>query len=314
MLKQITIDEYHSSDLTNPCMRAVYHRHLAALPGEEHNIKKEMTTALFKGLLAGQLLETIHREQQWDDAALPAMAEVAVEQTVERGRREGRDPTGSVVCNMAENVQEVQERIESYMLRMRDYHSLCDPIGVELPMRFEIPVAEMAPIKFASHIDLAYRNPDGLLVFADFKYQEESPTMAYLARNLQFSMYHMAFAYGLVKTNDTGTDDDWKEFQEQPIAQYIDVRNFSPYKRKTTVKDFETGQERVYEKGDARRLDNIIKEWRFSSDKEEEMKYNLIEKPTIMNAGLFPMSPSKIGCHLCESKVACHNLIHSNQP
>lgn len=305
-MDKIEVKEFHSSCLITPCMRSLYHRH-------KGDVIATMQTALFRGLVAHSVMEQIHMDG-WQIGQVPARVEVAVQDTIEKSKEERRPLTDSVMANLEDIKDEVTKVCVHYVERQAEYFSQCKVIGVELPVRWTLEVGDLEPIDFASHIDLLYRNPSGELVVRDFKFQDEAPTMAYLARNQQFALYHFCIAEGIVKVHNTGTDGDWVAFGEQPWIDVVDLANFKPYARKTTVTDFETGGTKEYVKGDQRPLANLIKTWRFSPDKEDEMKRELSTRPVLMRAGIWPILADKRGCQLCESKHKCSNWIKDETP
>jgi len=298
------VTEFHSTDVVTPCARQLYHRHR----GE---VEASMSTALFRGLMAHEVMEEVHMGN-WNMEQMPSMIERAKTRTIAKAKDENRPLTDSVIENMQDITDDVSTVCSHYIHRQKDYFAQCKVIGVELPVRWTLQIEGLEPIEFASHIDLLYRNPADEICVRDFKYQDESPTMAYLGRNLQFALYHFVIWEGIVKVHDG--DDGWVSFGEQPWMEVADLKNFKSYSRKTTVTDFESGQKIEYSKGDERPLANIIKTWRYSCDRDNDMKRELSIRPTLMRAGLWPTVPDKLGCHLCESKKWCPSFLKADQP
>lgn len=310
-MRTVRIAEFHSSDLTAPCPRSVLHRHR----GE---ILPQMTTALFRGLAAGEVMNTIHDCNRWDLGEVDVMVRDAMDLTIKKSIDEQRPLSkGMHQGNMDAIKAEITKVAIHYIERQRDYFSNCKIIGVEIPVRWTLAIEGGEPIHFASHLDLLYRNPNGDITVRDYKFQEESPTaMAYLGRNLQFTLYHFCITEGACKVHNpkapTDDADDWVRFGEFPWMEVVDLARFKAYSKATGVKDFETGEVLQYVKGDRRPIEQIIKVWRYSPEKEYEMKRELAERPILYRAGFFPMQPDKLGCELCESKTYCVNFIHNN--
>ena len=294
-------EDTHTSDLINVCSRAVMHRHL----GEEERL---MQRALFSGLVAHAALEEIHLGN-WSIAGLGNTVERACRTTLDKAKDEKRIVSEAVARDMTELLGKVSDLLAHYIERQGEYFAQCKLIGVELPVRWTMPVEGHAEIPFASHIDLLYRDPSGEIRLRDFKLNDESFTMAYLARNLQFALYHFCIADGLVMV-----DGDWIGFGELPWIEVVDLANFKPYMKATKVEDFETGETLQYVKGDVRPLANLIRCWRYSPSKESAMKMELATRVAAMRAGYWPMNPDKRGCQLCQSKRFCTNFIHEHEP
>lgn len=296
--------DIHSSELINPCSRSAMHR----LLGQE---EKVMQRALFSGLAAHAALEEIHMGN-WNVSDMAGIIHRAGQATLTKAKEEKRPLTESTEREMQEHLERVAGLLSHYIERQGEYFAQCKPIGVELPVRWTLEVDGMDTIEFASHIDLLYRDPFGEIRLRDFKLNDESFTMAYLARNLQFALYHFCIADGLVNVH--GGEHGWEHFGEIPWMEVADIANFKPYMRATKVEDFETGQTVQYQKGDVRPLANLIRIWRYAPSKEEAMKQHLAERVSAMRAGYWPMNPDKRGCQLCQSKRFCDNFIHEHEP
>jgi hypothetical protein len=296
--------DVHTSELTASCQQS------AALRLQGETIPT-MQTALFRGLAAHTVMEHIHLGV-WSPIQVPAYIETAKQITIEKSKDEGRPMSDTVVRDMDEIGDDICKVAIHYIERQADYFSKCKVLGVEVPVRWRLEVEGLEPINFASHVDILYRDPNGELRIRDFKYQDQPPTMEYLARNKQMFVYHFCATEGIFKLHDLGSDADWVHFGELAWMEVVDLKNFKPYLKATPVT--ENGVVTTYSKGDQRPLRNLIKDWRYSPDKESDMKQQLAQQVSAMRSGYWPTNPDKRGCQLCEAKTSCMNAIKDENP
>lgn len=276
------IQEFHTSELTANCLRSVYHRH----KGETES---SMTTALYRGLLAGAALEFLHGKHLDRNLCMTAVNQAAAK--VEHvAQDENRPLSDSVTANLADIHAEVFKVCEFYCGRFADPFAKCRIIGTELPIRCDIDVDGEA-IHFASHLDLLFRHPDSSLVFDDFKWREETPTAQYLARNLQFAMYAYALRFGEVQT----PDGEWVSFAIWPIGRWIHLPGLKPYAR--------NGPD--YKAGEHRDIDKIIRTVPFDDSSEAPILNEFAQRVRMARANFWPTNPDPVGCHICDSRMFC---------
>ena len=291
--------------LQESCMKRIELRVLGKSIGE-------MPGALYKGNVGHAALEQLHREpaETWCEATVERCVAQGVRETEQRAEDENRPMTEAVVKDQQDTSKELTALINHYVERRRDYIAKSEVLGVEVPIRWKEELDGVAggPVSFASHVDLLYRDPDGQLVIADFKFKAESPTMAYLSRSLQLGAYFIACAYGRVMLDQGGITERWVSLGEYAEAELIDMLQFKPYNRATMVVDKETGEEIRYSKGDVRPLRNIIKRFSFLPEKENTIKSRIAERVLLMRAGIWPANPDPLGCHFCDVRMACDNF------
>lgn len=275
------IQEWHSSELTANCLRAVFHRHL----GEIH---PEYTTALFRGALAGEVLRLMH-EKGFE--SIPVVK--AIENVLATAQQENRPLSESVEVNKTEIAAEVEKVCKFYAGRLKDPFSKCKLIGCELPIRCTIEVDDR-PVEFASHLDLLFRHPDRSLHFWDWKWRDEAPTTEYLSRNLQFGMYAYAIRHGEVMLSDGA----WVNFEQWPTGSWIHLPNFKPYSR--------NGAD--YRAGEHRDLDKIIRQIPYDDRSEKAIKHEFAQRVRMANAGFWPTNADPVACHICESNSWCNQF------
>ena len=158
--------------------------------------------------------------------------------------------------------------------------------------------ADSEAFKRAAHISEGHERTG--LVIEDWKWQQDAPTMAYLGRNLQFALYYLCAAEGEFMTSP----DHWIEFRQFPRLAWVDLARFKAYTRKT-AKDKSDPSKGYYEKGDERDMKTLVRTWTYSPDKEDAMKEELALRVRMAHANMWPTSPDKLGCHLCESWRWC---------
>jgi hypothetical protein len=287
--------ELHTTDLTEPCLRKTYLRHQGRAFGE-------MSTALYRGCLWHAAVLRAHDPAfTLADAVLLGAADVERE-----AREEGRPLTDAVVTNRPLILAEIENLLAAYRDRFLPTVASEKLIGFELPIRLVLDV-DGEPQSFASHIDYLARRANGRLVCRDWKTQEESPTAAYLARNIQLAMYYVAILEGEVML----PDGEWVAFGEHADFEWVHVNNLAPYGRATKSVD-DNGEERQFAKGEARPLHTVVKFIDFDETKVGRIKSELELRARMWRAGMFPASPEPVKCFLCECRGSCGTYVKEN--
>lgn len=282
-LTKLEIKQFRSSDISALCFRSVYHRHRGEVDGL-------MESALYTGCLNDELMNRIHLPSGLWAGALPVedcMAFVA-----QKAKDEGRTFSDTVEREKDEIAEEVAANAEHYRQRMFDYFAKCQIIGVQIDMSFTIE-SGIGVINFGTKNDLMFRNPNGDLVNADFKWKKAAQTVDELSRHPQPAMMHLAIVEGQCNLAKDGVD-DWVEFNEMPLMWWIDSARFKPYMK-------QTGE---FKKGDTRPLNKLITEFKLTEENHEQMKEDLIERPVMASAGLWPKSVGE-HCNYCPSLRFC---------
>lgn len=273
-----------SSDLTATCLHSVELRHagkrIATMP-----------TAMFRGALFDAAACKWHTDR-FD----PPMAVLfGMENVLREAKESGQPVTGAAFDERYNIADEVTKALYKYVERVAPMFTKV--IGVQIPVRFTLDV-DGEPQDFASHIDLMWRDAGKVLHIADWKWREESPTQAYLDRNLQFALYRLcAFALdGWIQI-----DGEWTQFNEDAVMEWIHIPALFPYARGT-------GE---FKKGDERPLDRIVIA---AGDGPLDWAIEELKKRTRMaRQGLWPTNPDPVGCHICMSKQFCASSYRSNQ-
>lgn len=278
------ISEFHTSDLTGNCLRAVQLRHDGQVIGKTE-------TALYRGSLFHEAVSVAYAAK-WDGKPESFMALGAAKVDAE-AKRDNRPVTDAVLAAMVDLRTECVELLKWYKERFVSPDDKV--IGVELPIRMTLEV-DGEPVEFASHLDLLRRTKDGILTLRDFKTGEDDPTGPYLARNLQLGMYAMAIRHGSIQV-----DGEWIEFGEWPLVEWFHVNSLLPYKRKTT--DKETGE--VLPAGSHRPVDKIVRVAPIDESKERVIRDEFALRVRMWRAGHFPTNPDPVGCLICQSRHAC---------
>ncbi len=282
--------DVHTTDLTDQCPHRVLLKH-------EQKIRPVATTALYRGLLAGKVLEAVH---DGVDVSLDVISKNLTKELEE----EGRVLSDSVAENMAAIELEVSKMTEQYHLRLMPLFDKCEVIGTELPCRLTL-----GDTNFASHVDLLVRDTNNVfgygqerLLCIDWKFRQDAPTKAYLSRNLQMFTYWLTILEGSVMAYKAV--DGWVEFGEEPQMIWCHLPYLKPFGRKTVVKNDE-GEEVTYKKGDERPIANIMREVNLKFDAVESMKRDMLSRVAMMRAGFFPKNPDPIRCQVCEAQDFC---------
>lgn len=277
------IAEYHSTDIMAACDRSVLLRHEGKLVGETPQ-------AMYRGSLFHEAARIIHegKAKTVEKAVLDAMAIVDKQAVAEK-----RPLTDAVAASKETIGAEVAKMLAFYRERLMPEVSKF--IGCELPVRIEID-----GFKFASHIDLLFRDKSGALRVWDWKTGEDQPTSVFLNRNLQLALYWICVLDGAVMVNG-----EWVEFGEDALVSWVHINNLKPYARKTTVSEPD-GTKTEYAAGEHRPLSKIVYECVFTGP--DAARKALVERASAFEAGHFPMRPDPIGCLTCASRYHCEGF------
>ncbi len=271
--------ELHTSDLTASCLRAVQLRHEGKVIGSS-------PSAMFRGNLIGELFRLCH-ERDFAEATIFQAANEAKNNCIARARDEHQPITAAVSDAIVPLVAEAAELAKWYGERV--VPTLGRVLGCELPIRWTMDV-DGVPVDFASHLDLLHRLPSGILGVGDWKAREESPTLAYLDRNMQLALYFL-----MVKHGEILLDGEWVAFDEWPLVSWIHANNLAPYKRSGDG----------YKKGEHRPLERIVMGCGFEPAKESAIAEELALRVRMWRAGFFPTNPDPVGCFICPSRTHC---------
>ena len=252
-----------------------------------------MPTAMFRGNIFDA------SACKWHETALtgkpfdPPFAVLwGLERVLAVAKEEGRPVTGAAYDARLVIAEEVTKALTFYVTRVAPM--VHKPIATQVPIRVTIDV-DGEPQDFASHLDLLWRDAAGWLHVWDWKWRDESPTQAYLDRNMQLNLYRYAMQSGVAQV-----DGEWVEFNEDPIVEWIHVPSLFPYAKGTAE----------HKKGDDRPVNRIVMavgdgplEWVIS---ELEMRTRMAR------AGHWPTNPDPVGCHICDSKQFCPSSYRSS--
>lgn len=248
--------------------------------------------ALFKGVLGHEMLQ-----RRLLGTGIPTSDLVAW--TIQKQRDENMPCSASVIENATKYAAEVELVVEQYMKRVAP--SIATLIGCELPIRCTINI-DGEQVEFQSHIDVLYRDTEGWLTIADFKFRDESATRPYLERNMQLGMYWYAARHGSIRIEESM--DLWVQYVEPVRCVLVDMWGFKPYSRKTAYID-DNGEPQEGAKGDTRPLHTIVKHCNFQDAAEGWLIEELTTRVRMMRANLWPMNPSPQGCMTCQSRPHC---------
>lgn len=263
-------------------------------------------TALYRGVLAGEVLRAYHEDGKWD--MTPSMVTSVMAARVRKQfADEGRILSEAVEKNGEEIHGEVADMAALYVDRFAARFKGAELIGCELPCRMQI-----GKVKFASHIDLMFRDvhgnlggAPGQLVVWDWKWRQESPTRAYLSRNLQLGLYWMMVQKGSI-CYSTGFD-LWEKYGEVPAVMWCHLPALKPFSRSTTVQD-DDGVDRQYAKGEFRPERSIVRDCGFRDGMQQHVEAEILKRVELMKKGLDIAIPDPIGCHLCECEPWCRRF------
>ncbi len=289
--------DVHTTDLTDSCLRRVLLRH-------EQKTTPIATTALFRGLLAGKVLEHVHGGANYDTIEHGiGLISVSLVRELED---EGRMLSDSVTNNLVKIQGEVLAVTEQYINRLMPLFEQCEFVGTELPCRLNL-----LDTKFASHLDLLVRDTNnvfgygqGRLLCVDWKFRQDAPTKAYLSRNLQFYLYWLMIREGSIMAYPAV--DGWVSYKEDPQMLWCHLPALKPFGRKTVVKNL-NGEPTTYNKGDQRPVSSVLRHVNYIDDNNtiQELKNDLLMRVEMMRAGLFPKNPDPVGCQVCEAQDFC---------
>tara|TARA_R100000458_G_scaffold39271_1_gene36772 strand:+ start:3200 stop:3979 length:780 start_codon:yes stop_codon:yes gene_type:complete len=248
----------------------------------------------------------MHETGDWGDPkAATAWGLWQTKRDLEDDRREMTD---SVVKNMGNILKEVEAVAGQYSTLLREKFERTDLIGCEVPCKMKI-----GDIEFASHTDLMVRDSgnafgfgkDRLLIF-DWKWRQDVPTKAYLARNLQFA------TYWLMANQGTFLVEEWAgycpiENAEDAKLVWIHLPYLKPFGRKTVVKD-DDGTEREFLKGDTRPISSVLRHANYLPEHKEEITQAIVNRVEMYKSGFFPANPEPAKCHLCEAESFCYRF------
>jgi hypothetical protein len=282
------ITEWHSSDLTSPCLRRVELTHRGKRVGYT-------TSALYRGSL---FHNAIKHAQLMDadnifaigEAVSKAHAEVAAE-----AEASGRPLSQSVINEHVSIQNEVGNLVAEAIARVLAPNGAWLPWAVECPIRWTLDDERLPkPITFASHLD-AILSDGGVLRVIDWKTGDDRPTQAYLTRSLQLGLYWLMVRHGSVCVNG-----EWVDFDYWPSVEWVVVDNFKPFGRKTVTDG------REYQKGDTRPIESIVIPARFVPGVHDRWLIDrLVERVRMAEAGFWPHNPDPVGCYVCDCRVAC---------
>ena len=297
--KVTPLPEIHSGMLTDACPRRVQLR-------IEGKATTSAPTALYRGVLVGEVLREYHEGKAWG-VTPSVIVETVAARVKKQFDSEGRVMTDSVDANIAEIHAEVSSIVALYVDRFADRFKKAELIGCELPCRMQIK-----RVKFASHLDLMFRDTEGSLggkpgqlVVWDWKWRQESPTRAYLSRNLQLAMYWLMVQRGSIRTDSIF--DLWEKYGEVPAVMWCHLPALKPYSRVTTVQD-DDGVERTYVKGEFRPERSIVRDCGFRDGMQQYVEGEILKRVELMKKGLDIAIPDPIGCHLCECEPWCRRF------
>ena len=291
------IKELHSSELTAPCMRYVQLRLLK-------KNRPVATTALFKGLVAGEAARIIHERHLHGNGEAPALYTPIVAGAISSVRKtldeEGRVLSDATERSIPEFTEEIAKIMENYVRLFGDRFNRCTLLGCEVPVRWKWKAR--CP-EFASHIDLLMLDPWGNLVFVDWKLREQSPTHQYLARNMQFACYWATLKEGKVMLSD-GLTSSWRSMGANARGVWFHLNHVMPFGRKTVVED-DKGMEREFQRGDDRPLRMAWREIEYPDVSVDQVRQELAMRAKMFKSDLFPANPDPVSCAICESEQFC---------
>ena len=296
-----TLPEIHSGMLTDSCPRRVQLR----IEGKATN---EAPTALYRGVLVGAVLERLHMHNwignHFDPLALVNAQAIQVRHNLES---EGRILTDAVLTNTDEIHAEVASIVKLYDERFGSRFKKAHLIGCELPCRMSI-----GKVQFASHLDLMFVDTvgdicgvPGALVIWDWKWRQETPTRAYLSRNMQLALYWLMAQDGAIQIDSKFGI--WQEFRQAPVVSWCHLPGLKPFARATVSKD-DDGIEQQYAKGDFRPERSIVRDCGFRYGMQSFAKNEILKRVELMRLGIDVAIPDPVGCHLCDCEPWCRRL------
>lgn len=273
--------DLHTTDLTAACPKSVELRlHGRVIP--------QGTGALFFGNLWHAAVKKLYEAHGTPtQCVMDAMPEV-----IAAMKEEGRELTKATEEGRHEDAATIIKWLTVYSTN----YMIDGEVHLEVPCRITLEV-DGEPQNFASHIDLLQVNSRVLV--RDWKSQEESPTPAFLSRNLQLGLYWLMVRYGQVMIGG-----EWVRIGKSPTVQWLHVRSLNPYGKATEATD-ENGQKRKYAKGEARPYGSVVKTIVYADEQESAIIEALATRVRMFRAGLHPAIPDPVGCFVCESNQFC---------
>jgi|688.fasta_scaffold17070_5 hypothetical protein len=291
------LKEIHSSDLTASCQRYVQLRF-------QKKTRPVATTALFRGLVAGEAARLVHERHLHGNGEPPALYTPLATEAVSIVRKtldsEGRQLSETVERDIQEITTDMASLMENYVRRFGDRFNRCKLLGCEVPVRWKW---EKRMPEFASHIDLLLTDPWGRIVFVDWKLRDTSPTHQYLARNMQFACYWAALMRGEVMLSD-GLTTAWQSVKSNALGVWFHLGHVMPFGRKTTVED-DKGMTREFQKGEDRPLRMAWREIEYPDTSVDAVVADLRTRARMIQRDVFPANPDPTGCAICEAEQFC---------
>ena len=298
-LMELPVAQLHTTDLTDTCPRRVLLRW-------EGKLLPHAPTALVRGMLAGSACRYMHESKQWEDPdAADAAMDYTCNQTEAYLEEDERIVTYSVEKNRDSMSKEVRLVLDRYIGRLGPLFAQTDLIGCETPCKMTL-----GGVEFASHTDLIVRDSGnafgfgkGRLLVIDWKWRQEAPSKAYLARNMQFAVYWLMARKGQFLI------DDWTGYVPIPDAHnaqmiWLHLPNLKPYSRKTVTFD-DKSEQREFLKGDDRPIRSVLKTTQYTEDDTSHVEQALLDRVNMYKAGFFPTVPEPNKCALCEAESFC---------
>jgi hypothetical protein len=272
------ITEWHTSDLTSRCTKRVQLKHMGkAIP--------EVASAMFRGLLIHHHLQCWHEDRAAD-----------LYSVLDSIKKEGRTLTTACAAAVQETNEEAKTIVGYYAQRYGAFFKQCKLLGCEVPLRWNGIDVDGKPADFATHIDLLYKDPNGLLCADDWKSGDTDWDGEHSSRSMQFGMTFMALQYGHAML-----DGEWIDLQEAPHVRVVDVDALKPYSRRTMGK--KDGEDYEYVKGDVRPESSVS--WDMLMTNESGILEQFATRVRMARANLWPMNPTDKGCRACECRKAC---------
>lgn len=274
--------DLHTTDLTAACPKSVELRLQGkAIP--------QGTGALFLGNLWHASVKKLYEAHGGPtQCVMDAMPEV-----IAAMKEEGRELTKATEEGRHEDAATVTKWLTVYAAN----YMIAGKVYLEVPCRITLEVDGEAQ-NFASHIDLL-QITESHVVIRDWKTQEDSPTPAFLSRNLQLGLYWL-----MVKHGQVFIDGEWKRVARNSVVQWLQARSLSPYGKATDATD-ENGQKRRFAKGEARPYGSVVKSILYADEQEPAIIEALATRVRMFRAGLHPAIPDPVGCFVCESNQFC---------
>jgi hypothetical protein len=295
----LPVSELHTTDLTDSCPQRVLLRW-------EGKLLPHAPTALVRGMVAGSACRYMHESMAWDKEDAPDYAmDYAWKQTMQDLEEDQRILTEAVEKNKDAMLKEIRNVLDQYIARLGPLFAKSEFVGCETPCTMTLD-----GVKFASHTDLIVRDSGnvfgygkGRLIIFDWKWRQESPSRAYLARNLQFATYWLMARQGEFLI------EDWAGYTPLPDADnaqlvWLHLPNLKPYTRKTITYN-DNQEQHEYKKGDVRPLRSILKTTQYTDTDTTHIERALTRRVKMYKAGFFPATPEPNKCSLCEAESFC---------